>query len=307
MKYLKIIASVALAATLTACDSYRDDNWTPGEDVAAGVQGAFFSTDNESGFSVSESTQFDIIVSRVDSAEAAVVPITVVSRDTAAIEVPASVSFEAGKSTATLTCSAEGLVEDSLYNFTIAIDGSQVNPYAAGSSTFTGTVVNGSLWRKVIVDAPTYFYYNGAYTYDFTFKTTIEQYLTTNYFYIEDFLNSGSGFTFRITDDEGNYQENVDDINALSGTITAVDEEGISVTDYGTFSYNYFYTYDAEGTATYAWTDEANGLVWDYFLFYSKSDYALFHGPSQYAELTCWCSFTSGAKSSFSTLYIDWR
>lgn len=307
MKYLNIIAAIAFGAAITACDSYRDDDWAPGEQVAQGVQGAYFSTDNESGFSVSEDTNFDIIVSRVDSTSAATVPVTIVSRDTTAIQVPESVTFEAGKSTATLTCSAEGLVEDSLYSFTIAIDNSQVNPYAAGSPTFTATVVNGSLWRNVIVDAPTYFYYNGSYTYNFTYKTTIQQYLTTNYFYIENFLNSGSGFTFRITDDEGNYQGTIEDINTATGTFWPVNEEGVSTEDYGSYNYNYFYTYDAEGTATYVWTDEANGLVWDYFLFYSKDDYALFHGPDKYLEMTCWCSISSGARSAFSTLYIDWR
>lgn len=302
-----ILLGLVAAAMLAACDSYSDDNWKPGEQVAAGVQGAFFSTDNATGFSVSDSTTFNIIISRVDSTEAATVPINVVSRDTAAIEIPSSVSFEAGKGTATLTCSAEGLAEDSLYSFTIAVGDSQVNPYAAGSSTYTGTVINGALWITVVKDAPTYFYYNGSYTYDFTYKTTIKQYLTTNYFYIEDFLNSGSGFSFRITDDDGNYQETIEDINTVTGTITGLENEGVYIEDYGTFSYNYFYTFDESGTSTYSWTDSIHGITWEYFLFYSKSDYAVFHGADRYAEMTGYCCFTSGAKSQFSTLYIDWR
>lgn len=288
------------AMALTACDSYVDDNWAPGEPVAEGVQGAFFSTDNASGFSVSDSTHFNIIVSRVDSTEAATVPITIVSRDTTAIEIPTSVSFEAGKGTATITCNAEGLVEDTLYNFTIAIDSTQVNPYAAGSATFTATVVNGSLWVPVIVDAPTYFYYNGTYTYDFTYHTTIDQYLTTNYFYVENFLNSGGGFTFRITDKEDNYQSYIEDINQADGLLLPVDEEGVSVDDYGSWKGCSYYV-----NGDWTWEDTVNNVTWTSFYFYGGDGYATFKGTEKYIEIVCYP--TVNGKGAFSTLYIDWR
>lgn len=305
--YLKYTCVALLALLFAACDSYMDDNWQPGEQVAESVTGAYFSTDNETGFSVSEDSLFRIVVSRVDSTKAVTVPINVVHSDTTAIEFPATVSFEAGKDTASLVCKAKDLTEDVRYSFTLAIDSTQVNPYAAGSSTFTATVINGSLWRDVIVDAPTYFYYNGSMTYNFSYKTTIKQYLTTNEFYVDNLLNSGSGFYFKIKNADGTYNATIEDISTIDGTPEAIEDMGCSVTDYGTFSYNYYYTYDAEGTATYVWTDETNGITWDYYLWYGGSDYSEFLGTKGYMYLTSWCSITSGAKSAYSTLFIDWR
>lgn len=301
-KHLNHIFALAVAAmTLAACDSYTDDNWQPGEQVAQGVQGAFFGTGNATSFSVSEDTNFSITVSRVDSTEAATVGISVVSRDTTAINIPSSVTFEAGKGTATLECSAEGLVEDSIYSFTIAVDGAQVNPYAAGSTSFTATVINGSLWKKVIKDAPTYYYYDGKYTWNYTYKTTIEQYLNTNYFYVDNFLNSGAGFYFKIKNADGTFPETIDDITAIDGIFDPVDQEGTSISDYGYYTFGSFYVGDS-----WSFTDEVNGVTYDSWSFYGGStDYAGFYGTSKYIELMCLPAI--GGKSSFSTLYIDWR
>lgn len=296
---------IGAAALLTACDSYQDDNWSPGEKVADGVQGAFFSTDNASGFSVSDSSEFSIIINRIDTAEAATVPITLVSRDTTAIEIPSAISFEAGQSTATLVCKAEGLTVDSLYSFTIAIDSTQVNPYAAGSSTFTATVTNGELWRDVITDAYTYFYYNKKYTYDYRYATTIQQYLKTNEFYVENFLNSGSGFYFRIQNYDGSYESTIEDINAIDGVFDPVDNEGVSVTEYSSYSMWAFYAVFDDGTSDWSWQDAVNGITWTSFMGYGGSDYANFYGTYKYIELICYPSVNG--KGTYSGLYIDWR
>lgn len=295
------LTAAALLTGLTACDSYMDDNWKPGEKVAEGVQGAFFSTSNADGFSVSDDTEFTITVLRTDSTDAATVGINVVSRDTTAIEIPSSVTFEAGKGSTTLTCRAEGLTAGSLYEFTISVDSTQTNPYAAGTTTFTATVVNGSLWKNVITGANTYYYYNGEYTFSYRYKTTIMQYLETNYFYVDDFLNSGSGFTFKIKNADGTYPGKITNINTVDGILEPVNEEGTSVTDYGSYTWVSYYV-----GSSWGWTDTVNNVTYDSWNFYGGSaDYAYFSGSGKYISLLC-MPYISG-RATASNLFIDWR
>lgn len=156
------------------------------------------------------------------------------------------------------------------------------------------------LWHNVVAKAPTYYYYNKAYTWDYTYKTTIQQYGTTNYFYIDNFLNSGSGFTFKLMNNDGTVPEEIADINTFEGYAMPVRNEGVDVTDYGTYAQCYFYVGNKWG-----WTDAVNNVTYDYWCFYAGYGYSTFSGSDKYM---CWVCYPAIANSGkYSTLYIDWH
>lgn len=157
-----------------------------------------------------------------------------------------------------------------------------------------------ALWHKVVTDAPTYYYYNSAYTWNYTYKTSIQQYGTQNYFYIDNFLNSGSGFTFKLMSTDGTTPDEIADISTFDGYISPVANEGVDVTNYGSYTGCYFYT-----PTSYGWTDAVNNVTYDYWYFYGDSYFAAFNGTGKYAEIMCYV--TIGNTGAYSELYIDWR
>lgn len=203
---------------------------------------------------------------------------------------------------AMIACSVMGAMaqettqKDSVF---VVKDGSVVGAYEISDGDYV-TFSRPIEWKTVVSEAPTYYYYNQAYTWDYAYKTTIQQYGTTNYFYVDNFLNSGSGFTFKLKNTDGSTPDEIADINTFDGYISPVADEGVDVTDNGTFTGCYFYTNNAWG-----WTDEANGVTYDYWYFYADSDYATFSGTGKYIEIMCYP--TIGGKGQYSELYIDWR
>lgn len=188
--------------------------------------------------------------------------------------------------------------KDSVY---VVKDGSVVAAYEVGSDidyiAFKRPEVDS--WKTVISEAPTYYYYGGSYNYPYTYKTTIQQEGTSNYFYVDNFLNSGGGFTFKIKNADGTYSEVIEDINTVDGILEPVNGEGVSVSDYGAWSGCSFYA-----NGEWGWTDEVNNATYESFYFYGGSGYATFKGTQKYIELVCYPSIDG--KEQFSTLYIDW-
>lgn len=186
--------------------------------------------------------------------------------------------------------------KDSVY---VVKDGSVVGAYEIAEGDYI-TFTRPAEWHNVITEASTYFYYNGAYTYDYTYKTTIQQQGTQNYFYVDNFLNSNAGFFFKIQNTDGTYPDEIADINAVDGIFAPVPNEGVDVSDYGTWSWCAFYV-----GSSWGWTDAVNNVTYDSFGFYGGNGYATFKGTSKYIEILCYP--TVGGKSQYSTLYIDWR
>lgn len=180
-----------------------------------------------------------------------------------------------------------------------------------------------ALWHDVLTDAKTYFYYNKYQLTDYSYSTTIQQYGDTNYFYVKDFLHSGTGFTFKVKNTDGTYPETVEDIKSLGyAYLEPVADEGVDVgvESWGT-QYTY-YTY-VDGTASWYWNDTKNDLTNVSFYWYDivwGSSYSEIYGTSYddenggsygYICLTGTYGYTaSGAtksSSSYGGLYIDWR
>lgn len=190
----------------------------------------------------------------------------------------------------------ETTAKDSVF---VVIGDSVAGAYAISDGDYV-TFTRPAEWHYVVKDAPTYYYYNNAYTWNYTYKTSIQQLGTQNYFYVEDFLNSGTGFTFKLKTTDGTTPDEIADINTFDGYVSPVNEEGVSVEDYGSWTGCTYYT-----NSSWGWTDTTNDVTYDSWYFYGDSSYANFVGKSKYIEIVCYP--TIGGKGSYSTLYIDWR
>lgn len=95
---------MAAAICLTACDDKNDSDYTPGTPTADDCMQVYFDNSNASDFITEPGvgSSIDVYVSRVDTTEAAEVPIVCKSA-ASELSVPSSVKFDAGQKTATLT------------------------------------------------------------------------------------------------------------------------------------------------------------------------------------------------------------
>lgn len=304
--YLKhTLLLVGCAMLFAACDSYTNDNWTPGEQVAEGVQGAFFSTTNATAFSVTDDPEFVIRLVRTDSTSAATVAINIVSRDTTAIEIPASATFEQGKERTDLVCRAEGLPANTSYSFTISIDDAQVSPYAAGASTFTGTITNASLWKTLVADAT--FYWQGSTALPSSWHGTIEQYMDDNHFRFPNFMGSGADWEFKIDSPEeslyyGSYCSTEGDVSTWMGSVN--------------FEYDENHSYNYDGSWIYFMPDMANevygwtvpGFDIGYASFSVYNGYSYIDFSSKYFQTWAYGFGDDAAGTDISGyFYVTWK
>ncbi len=274
----------AVVATLgfTACGS--DDDYHPGEPVAKGVVGAFFDKGNATDFTYDRVLPDSIIlkVNRVDSTEAKTVKLTV-ECDTSAISLPDSVVFAKGKSQTDLVIKIDqGLHKFTSYGFTITIDPADVSPYAAGASSFSGSVFYGNPWNIIAEDAAFYFDYDASPLP--TMYSNIYQYMNENRFYIENFMGSGTDLEFSLS---GNFDGTV---NNYAGQFKWNTEQ-VYHDDNG---YDYIYATDENGDYDYGWTIDGCSVginafaaymgAWSYIVFdkqdeaESNRNYLFFYG-----------------------------
>lgn len=250
------VATIATSALLSACSD--DDKWSAGEQRPATSTGAYFGENSTTSFSTADSEEFEVEVSRLDTAEAATVKINLVSADTATISVDESVVFAKGEATAKLKCRAAGLPAPTTdatgktvahyYRFTIAIDEAQRDPYAAGSYELTLTATNGKLWNTLVKDAQWYWASNTALP---SWYSDIEQYLDENRFRIKDFLGSGVDWEFKIQSASeslyyGNYTNLDGDVKTWMGSVD--------------FEYDENHSYNYDGSWIYFMPDIANDV-----------------------------------------------
>lgn len=282
------VAATALA--FAACGS--DDDFQPGEPAPAGTAGAFFDKGNATDYSFVEELPDSIVLTlnRVDSTVTKTVRLTVES-DTSAISIPDSVVFAKGELQTGLVIKIDpGLYTFRNYDFTITIDSAEVSPYAAGVSTFTGSVFYGNPWNVIAKDAKFYFDTSSPLP---TMYSDICQYKNENRFRINNFMGSGTNLEFTLTGDfDGS------DINTYAGEF-AWNADQVYHDDNG---YDYIYATDENGEYTYDWTIDGcdvgiNAFAgymgqWSYIVFDNK-DYE--EGNRNYLYFWGFCDLSNGS------------
>ncbi len=296
LKYTTGIFGLCLAFTLTSCSD--DDDYAPGNPTAEGAVGAYFDSSNTTMFVLTpQDESIELTISRNDATKATVVPITVVSEDTTAIQVPESVTFAAGDSTQTLTIGVKGLTEKKEYGFKLAIGESEADHYAVqdGTTMFNGSVIV-SQWKQLKSNVS--FYYNEN---DKLPKTTSElwQLDGVNKFYFTDFLGSGAKMYFSIK----NSKFDPDDNKTWKGELVASSSEGIATLDYGTYSMYYVWLgYDSYGSSIYNWKVGSTNI--DSFGWYVGSDYSYFDYSTRYVLLSGYIA--SDVFTNYAVVYGVW-
>ncbi len=236
-----LVMAVA-AMGFTACSS--DDNYQPGAPTAPGVSGAFFDKSNTTEFTYEEDLPDSIVlkVNRTDSTENKTVKLTVAC-DTSAISIPDSVVFAKGELSTGLVIKIDpGLYTFRNYDFTVTIDPAEVSPYAAGVSTFAGSVFYGNPWNVIAKNARFYFYDSSSPLP--TMYSDICQYKNENRFRINNFMGSGTNLEFKLS----GYTEG-SDINKFAGQF----EWNTEQTYHDSNGYDYIYATDSNGDYSYSW------------------------------------------------------
>lgn len=249
-----LLAAVTLS--LTSCES--DDDFTPGDPTPASSVGAYFNSSNSSSIVLTpEESSFTLTVSRAKTDEAVTVPLVVEKVDTAAIEIPSSVSFAAGEASADVTVACKGLTAKKQYGFTVTIGEEAADHYSIvdGSTEFKGSVVVSS-WEKL---KSVKIYSTDATAIPASYSD-LYQLDGVNQFYLTNFMGSGTDLYFTISGTDFD----VNNVEKSSGEI--VPFKGAEIDDYSSYKENYILT-----DSGYSWT--ADGVNYSYFMWYGGYTY----------------------------------
>lgn len=202
-KYAYIVLMGIMLVSISSC-SGDDIEYTPAEQVE-GMQ-VYFSSSNASSITLSsQETSFDIAISRINTAEAATVALSVTD-ESGLYSVPNSVSFSSGesKTNITVTYDPEEVGFDNYSNLTIAIaDEGYTTPY--GTSQYTVKVGIPSPWTSLGKAT-----YSDAFMFEDSYQVELQQNdLDKNLFrlvrpYREGLVNEGYG---GVTGEEQEYPE----------------------------------------------------------------------------------------------------
>ena len=145
------MAVIGLGLGLSSCS---DDEYQRGEEPVPYNMTAYFSANNKAEYiftpeDVAESSTLQLEVKRLQSDDAASIPVIVVDKDDI-FKITATVEFEAGESTATLNVEYAGIEEKKLCKFSIRLDENFIDPYkkVEGSDVYAASVFV-SNWRQI--------------------------------------------------------------------------------------------------------------------------------------------------------------
>ncbi len=289
--YMTGIFGLCLTFALSSCSD--SNGYGPGALTPDGVVGAYFTSDNSTEFILTPQVEnIQLTISRKDASQAAVVPITVVSKDTAAIQIPESVAFAAGDSVQVLNIGIKGLNEKKEYGFKLAIGESAADHYTQqnGTTMFKGSVIV-SQWKKLKDKVTFGFYLNDKKT-DKLPETESEfwQLDGINRFYFTDFLGSGTKMTFSIKSSD--FNPDVD--STWVGEIVPSQSEGVVTYDYTTYKMHYVTLgFDNAGDYVYNWS--VGGVNVTSFGWYGGYDY----------NTSSWFNYNDTIKKVDLSGYID--
>ncbi len=199
-KYIyHITMLLAVGLALVACNDKADSDYTPASPTPETSMQVYFDASNENGIIVAAGQNTaEITVSRVKDTEEAEVPIVCKSADEG-LTIPASIKFEAGSKTATLTIGIGDITPDKPYNFSLAIPDAYADHYTKldGSEVYNSYVLQAEWNTYIKNDTITWTVDNVKHTW----YTPIERLGSTNRYRIKDFVGSGQDMVFVVGGD----------------------------------------------------------------------------------------------------------
>ena len=181
----------------TACDDKNESNYEPGQPTAEGSMGVYFDDSNSSEFifQPGEATEVEISVSRLNGIEtSADVPLVVTADE--GLSVPATATFEAGKSSTTVKVGFSNLEESKKYNLKVTVAEEYADHYSAkpGATAYAGYIMVAA-WQT-ISDNVTMKWTTLGVANEFT--TSLERLGETDRYRFRNFLTSGLDYVFTI-------------------------------------------------------------------------------------------------------------
>ena len=302
------MAVICLGWGLSSCS---DDEYQRGEEPVPYNMTAYFSANNKAEYiftpeDVAESSTLQLEVKRLQSDDAASIPVIVVDKDDI-FKIPATVEFEAGESTATLNVEYAGIEEKKLCKFSIRLDENFIDPYkkVEGSDVYAASVFV-SNWRQISKNVQFWFTnINDKYNSKIFHNANFYQLEGQNRFRFEDYLGSGIDMQFSIVPTKANITFSATDPNTWQGRLEPLSNymDGGQVALNGVYYNCWWFMKDASSFAS--WKLPVLDVTVNYVNFFSNymSEFNYVSGGGKQMTDNIWLE---GKSHRFAILNFYW-
>ena len=302
------MAVICLGLGLSSCS---DDEYQRGEEPVPYNMTAYFSANNKAEYiftpeDVAESSTLQLEVKRLQSDDAASIPVIVVDKDDI-FKIPATVEFEAGESTATLNVEYAGIEEKKLCKFSIRLDENFIDPYkkVEGSDVYAASVFV-SNWRQISKNVQFWFTnINDKYNSKIFHNANFYQSEGQNRFRFEDYLGSGIDMQFSIVPTKANITFSATDPNTWQGRLEPLSNymDGGQVALNGVYYNCWWFMKDASNFAS--WKLPVLDVTVNYVNFFSNymSEFNYVSGGGKQMTDNIWLE---GKSHRFAILNFYW-
>lgn len=303
------MAVICLGLGLSSCS---DDEYQRGEEPVPYNMTAYFSANNKAEYiftpeDVAESSTLQLEVKRLQSDDAASIPVIVVDKDDI-FKIPATVEFEAGESTATLNVEYAGIEEKKLCKFSIRLDENFIDPYkkVEGSDVYAASVFV-SNWRQISKNVQFWFTnINDKYNSKIFHSANFYQLEGQNRFRFEDYLGSGIDMQFSIVPTKANITFSATDPNTWQGRLEPLSNymDGGQVALNGVYYNCWWFMKDASSFAS--WKLPVLDVTVNYVNFFSNymSEFNYVSGGGKQMTDNIWLE---GKSHRFAILNFYWN
>lgn len=303
------MAVICLGLGLSSCS---DDEYQRGEEPVPYNMTAYFSANNKAEYiftpeDVAESSTLQLEVKRLQSDDAASIPVIVVDKD-GIFKIPATVEFEAGESTATLNVEYAGIEEKKLCKFSIRLDENFIDPYkkVEGSDVYAASVFV-SNWRQISKNVQFWFTnINDKYNSKIFHNANFYQLEGQNRFRFEDYLGSGIDMQFSIVPTKANITFSATDPNTWQGRLEPLSNymDGGQVALNGVYYNCWWFMKDASSFAS--WKLPVLDVTVNYVNFFSNymSEFNYVSGGGKQMTDNIWLE---GKSHRFAILNFYWN
>jgi hypothetical protein len=200
MKSIYKLAFAAIAFTLPLASCSDDDDYAPGEEVAADCPSVYFPQQGSYSYTFTSDEadkNINLKVCRLNSVGAVSVPVTITS-DVEGFTGPATIEFADGQTEAVYPLSCDGIPRQSECDVTVSIPEDFTNPYAEGTSMVSvkSLVADWELWAPNALFEFSYYYAS--------IRSDIYAMRGTRRLKIENFLGSGLDLQVNVEDIDRN-------------------------------------------------------------------------------------------------------